>query len=271
MTEILIVEDDDGLRELLADALDDLGYSVTVAARPRDAIGLAATKLFSLVITDVRMEGMDGVEMLIQLKDRQPQARSIVITGFADQQVPRRAIEAGVSDYLHKPFTAKDLLAAVRRVLARDSESAIPGGLVKGFPQWDSSEGQDQAWELLERSRTEAYRGFYIAVRAGLVDLESARALWQSLSETESLRRDKEPDLDLIRSRFEQCLQAAGTPASISGAGPGVERFPNLFARIREGEITLEQLKTADLLHSLNGSPEVEALREKIWGALSAG
>jgi putative two-component system response regulator len=97
--------------------LEDEGYSVTTASSGIDAIEMAKNKQFDLVISDVQMAEMDGIETLSNLKQQQPSTRSIVITGYASPDVPIQAIKMGVDDYILKPFDDRQFVASVKRCL----------------------------------------------------------------------------------------------------------------------------------------------------------
>lgn len=114
---ILVVEDDELMLAALEILLEDEGYEVTTASSGIDAIELAKEKEFDLVVSDVRMAEMDGIETISNVKEQQPDTRSIVITGFASPDVPVQAIKMGVDDYIMKPFDDRQFLASVKRCL----------------------------------------------------------------------------------------------------------------------------------------------------------
>ena len=114
---ILVVEDDELMLAALEILLEDEGYEVTTASSGIEAIELAKDKEFDLVVSDVRMAEMDGIETISNVKEQQPDARSIVITGFASPDVPVQAIKMGVDDYIMKPFDDRQFLASVKRCL----------------------------------------------------------------------------------------------------------------------------------------------------------
>ena len=114
--KILVVEDDPLMLGALEILLLDEGYEVTTAASGREAIQRAREDHFDLVVCDVRMAEMDGIETLSNLKQQQPDSRSIVITGYASPDVPIQAIKLGVDDYLMKPFDDRQFVQSVRRM-----------------------------------------------------------------------------------------------------------------------------------------------------------
>ncbi len=116
--KILVVEDDPLMLAALEILLTDEGYDVTTASSGLDAIQKAKETSFDLVVCDVRMAEMDGLETISNLKRDQPDTRSIVITGYASPDVPIRAIKMGVDDYLMKPFTHEGLKERIYRAFA---------------------------------------------------------------------------------------------------------------------------------------------------------
>lgn len=130
-TKILIVDDDAYLRDGLAEWLSMEGYTVLTAIDGADGLRMASTHAPDLVICDVVMPGMDGLNMLAAF-GQQPALDAIpVILLSADVKIDniRRAMQLGAADYLLKPFTCEDLLHAVRIRLhkGRSLDAACPG------------------------------------------------------------------------------------------------------------------------------------------------
>lgn len=94
------------MRDTLLVVLEDEGFEVTGAANGYEAIEKIKETSFDLVICDIRMAGMDGLDTLATLKKSQPELKSIIMTGYASTEDPIRAIKLGVNDYLFKPFDA---------------------------------------------------------------------------------------------------------------------------------------------------------------------
>lgn len=116
--KILVVEDDDALREDLVMILSDEGYSVQSCGSGLEALELAHRHAFDLVVSDIRMAGMDGLETLERLQQQQPSVATLVITGFTAEADSIRAVRLGVGDYLKKPFELREFIAAVARQLS---------------------------------------------------------------------------------------------------------------------------------------------------------
>lgn len=114
---ILVLDDDPLVLKGLGKALKRAGYRVFTAPSASEAIEVARAELLDLVICDVRMPDIDGLEAIGLLRQLQGGLRTIVITGYADDSAPIRAIKNGVDDYLFKPFATEDLLKSVRHSL----------------------------------------------------------------------------------------------------------------------------------------------------------
>jgi len=117
--KILVVEDDDDLRDDLALALRSEGYDVTDCSNGLRAVELASQASFDLIVSDVRMAGIDGLETIERLQKQQPSVATLVITGYAAEADSIRAVRLGVGDYLKKPFRLDEFLQAVERLLSR--------------------------------------------------------------------------------------------------------------------------------------------------------
>lgn len=116
---LLVVEDDEYLREeIMRVLIRHTSYQADAAASGEAALGMAAAKRYDVLITDVRMPGIDGIELLDRLKKDQPALASIVITAFADEEATIRALRLGANDYIRKPFSIRDLINAIDRQVA---------------------------------------------------------------------------------------------------------------------------------------------------------
>lgn len=121
---VLVLEDDEGMRDMIATVLEGEGYEVRAVERGVEAVQLASQEAFDLVIADIRMEGMDGLEALQRVREHQPQVRSLVVTGYSTEDDSIRAIRLGVGDYLKKPFDFKEFLGSVRRLVSSRRQEA---------------------------------------------------------------------------------------------------------------------------------------------------
>jgi DNA-binding NtrC family response regulator len=112
---ILILDDEAIVLKRLKPALEKAGYSVEAFLKSADAFNRIREKNFQIVITDLKMEGLDGMQFLTEVKERSPATEVIVITGFATMQTAKESFMKGVFDFLAKPFKLREILDAVRR------------------------------------------------------------------------------------------------------------------------------------------------------------
>lgn len=114
---ILVVDDDAGVRFTLRGLLEDAGFDVGEAESGERALALLDEGSFHLVITDLRMPGMDGLELLSRIRARPGAPRVILITAHGSERAAVEAMKAGAHDYFKKPFEPDELLAVVRRAV----------------------------------------------------------------------------------------------------------------------------------------------------------
>ena len=114
---LLIVDDDQVARELLAETLGREGYRVRVAGGGAEALGLAGAEPFDMALVDLRMPDLDGLAVLKQLAMIQPDLPVVILTAFATIETAIAAVNAGAFDYLSKPFRMEEIKLVVRRTL----------------------------------------------------------------------------------------------------------------------------------------------------------
>jgi two-component system response regulator AtoC len=117
---VLVADDKENLRRLVARILSDAGgYAVDEAEDGARALALVATRPYDVVVTDIRMPGADGFELLAAVKARDPAVEVVMMTGYATVQDAVRAMKRGAFDYLEKPFDPDAALAVVARAAGR--------------------------------------------------------------------------------------------------------------------------------------------------------
>ena len=114
---LLIVEDEAALREVVAERLVDCGYGVVEAANGEEAIERLAEFAFDVVITDLRLPGLDGGKVLEAALARYPEILGIVVTGYGTVKDAVEAIKRGATDFVTKPFQFDELLHAIESAL----------------------------------------------------------------------------------------------------------------------------------------------------------
>ena len=114
--KILVVDDEDIIRESLSYILKKEKYDVEEAANGRIAYEILKEKAFDLVITDLEMPEMKGIELLEEIKKMNPQTNTIVITAYASVDTAIAALRTGASDYILKPVEFDELLIKVKKL-----------------------------------------------------------------------------------------------------------------------------------------------------------
>ena len=118
-TRILIVDDELSMREFLSILLEREGYEVAVASNAEEALGQIDGSLFDLVISDVQMPGLNGIELLARIKQAAPDTAVLMVTAFtaADQAV--EAMKLGAYDYISKPFKNEEIKVLISKALEK--------------------------------------------------------------------------------------------------------------------------------------------------------
>src|SRR5690554_759504 len=117
MCNLLIAEDEKSLREKVTGNVDweGLGYKLFVAKDGEEALEIIKREPIDILVTDIRMPGMDGLELTERAKSINDQLKVIIISGHAEFELAQSSIRLGVEDYLLKPFRTKRLLDVVEK------------------------------------------------------------------------------------------------------------------------------------------------------------
>jgi DNA-binding response OmpR family regulator len=116
---ILVVDDEGANRYSVKKTLQKVGYTVREAGSGEEALSIMAEQAFDVVLTDIRMPGLDGVELLRRIKDESPDIIVILMTAFASLGTAVEALRLGAHDYLIKPSSSQDIRQSVARGVER--------------------------------------------------------------------------------------------------------------------------------------------------------
>ena len=119
LSPVLVVDDERNMRRSLENVLSDEGYAARVAESAEEALGLLAREEFFMVITDARLGGMSGYDLLKRIHEQKPELPVLMLTAYATPKLAVEAIRAGAIDYLSKPYAPEELLHAVARCAER--------------------------------------------------------------------------------------------------------------------------------------------------------
>lgn len=140
---VLVVDDDENILNLISDILKNLDYEVTCAANGGDALKIYRKGQFDIVLSDLIMKQMGGMELLGKVKEINPAVIFIMITGYPSIQTTIDAIKKGASDYITKPFNIDEINIKIERALLERSLherlkniKGIVWALIISIPVW---------------------------------------------------------------------------------------------------------------------------------------
>jgi YesN/AraC family two-component response regulator len=285
LRRVLVLEDDECLREMLVDTVESLDFEVHGADGAKMALVLGRQFEFDVIISDIRMAGpTDGLGVLAQLKQQQPKVACIVITGFADQTAPLRALQIRVDDYLYKPFEVNHLVEALERVRqSRQQNKWYRQFLSKLFATQASPEQLDQ----LQQARESCLKFFFVGIRSKHLYAETALAAWDHWEELEAdylrVAGVAQAPLELVRSLLERyqiwqdkVTRDARERSFVSASQRSQEKveratFRRFFERVQSAQLSAEDISLAVSLRRIPAerrrcNPELERLYRRTWG-----
>ncbi len=115
--KLLVVDDEDSLRTLVKVELESRGFDVDDAETGERALDRLNAQHYSLVVLDIRMPGMDGLEVLRHIRQHDLADKVIMLTGVDELKIARESLELGANDFLTKPNGIKNLFTCIERVL----------------------------------------------------------------------------------------------------------------------------------------------------------
>src|SRR5678815_1062097 len=121
MSNILIVDDEQSYRQLLSLVFEGDGHTIRTASNGREALTLLHEEPADVVISDVRMPDMDGIQMLSSVRETQPDLGVVLMTAFASVETAREAFKLGADDFIQKPFDVEELKLIVKKTLEKQA------------------------------------------------------------------------------------------------------------------------------------------------------
>ncbi len=265
---ILILEDDANLLDLLSETFEDVGYSVYPASGPELAIEIFKKHKIDLVLSDIRMAGCtDGLGVLMALKSARPGLKCVVMTGYASDESPVRAMQIEVDDYVYKPFRLPAMLAVVKRVLESDRRnntligqlsqllSSVPSKIKQLVDDSKSSSLRDS----LVRERSRLLQTYYVGIRSKQIARSTALEIWDLLVPLEAATQVGYESLKLnelqalgrgYRLAYEKTIEgaklgAASTPKERPSGALNRNIFFRFYDEIQKGGFNADHLMVA--------------------------
>ena len=118
---VLVVDDEENIRQILKEYLDEFGYEVACAVNGQEALQMYKNGRFDVILSDLVMRPVDGLELLGEVKKVDPDAIFIMITGYPSIESALEAVKKGAKDYITKPFKIDEIRLKMERVLLEKS------------------------------------------------------------------------------------------------------------------------------------------------------
>lgn len=120
---ILVLDDEEIVRVSCKKCLTPEGYDVDVAANGVEGLSMTENNRYDVILTDLKMPDMDGMEFLVKVKERHPDTKVIMITGYSTVEHAVKAMRMGAYNYIEKPFTPDALIEAVKEAMAQQTKT----------------------------------------------------------------------------------------------------------------------------------------------------
>ncbi|MFQ3675119.1 MAG: response regulator, partial [Endomicrobiia bacterium] len=117
--KILVIDDEQGIRDMVSYTLLKEGYAVFTAANGAEGVEQVIKNDIDVAITDIKMPGMDGIEVLKKIKEVKPEVEVIVATGYGSTETAVESLRKGAYDYINKPFNIDELSSLVSKAIEK--------------------------------------------------------------------------------------------------------------------------------------------------------
>jgi signal transduction histidine kinase len=218
---ILIVDDDRTIVRLCQRLLERASYQVVTALEPYEALKILERQKVNLLLSDLRMPGMDGFDLISQAKKLQPTLPVLVMTGFGSVDNALQALHRGVDGLILKPFeNSADLIQTVQRVLEENQQRQDAARLHVLRPLFDITERllAETSLQPLETLILNSMTGLFQASNAWIYRLDTDGVSLELVRMTETGQSDA---VKTAQQQFFQNAISSGSPVVLSASGPG--------------------------------------------------
>ncbi|MBM2810142.1 MAG: response regulator receiver modulated metal dependent phosphohydrolase [Chloroflexi bacterium] len=297
---ILLVDDERAIVDAATAVLTRAGFSVTATTSPQDAIEHAIREPFDLILTDILMPGMNGIELLRTVKHLYPDAAGVMITGHGSMESAIEALRAGATGFLLKPFTAAELRLAVEDALTKSRVLKENLRLKTLMPLYESSKAfyNEMSLDRLTQVIMEQF-GKYVGVdHVGILLSDPSAAepggfRFQAVNGSNGASSPMSSDLlEWVARTAEPLTVAEGTPSNLPpelsvGPRPGTMLYLPLLAsgslvgivtvkkngagqRFEDGEVDMLSIQASQAAIAIHNAVLMRDLEEGYLDALAA-
>ncbi len=119
---IIIIDDDESIRQVLKTILEEEGYAVDTADTGKEAVLKTNEKVYNLALIDIRLPDIEGIDLILKIKDTTPRMRKIIVTGYPTIQNAMEAVDRQADAFILKPFDVERVLQTIREQLMKQDE-----------------------------------------------------------------------------------------------------------------------------------------------------
>lgn len=119
---IIIIDDDESIRQVLKTILEEEGYTVDTADTGKEAVLKTNEKVYNLALIDMRLPDIEGIDLILKIKDTTPRMRKIIVTGYPTIQNAMEAVDRQADAFILKPFDVERVLQTIREQLMKQDE-----------------------------------------------------------------------------------------------------------------------------------------------------
>lgn len=208
---LLVVDDEDSIREVLTDFLTMEGYAVVSVANGEDAVLRLSNEVFDAILLDMKMPGMDGLELLEHIAELAPHTFSVMMTGYGTVETAIAAMKKGADDYILKPFKVQDVINLLERGLERRALEAENIQLREAVQLYRVSETMSATLEPKQ------VQDILIDTTRAQLDADGV-AIWAPLADSwDCTRRWMRPSLDTTHAKLMASIDANEVERRIRG------------------------------------------------------
>ena len=215
---LLVVDDEDSIREVLTDFLTMEGYAVVALASGEAAAARLKTDVFDAILLDMKMPGMDGLELLDHIRCDAPNTFAVMMTGYGTVETAITAMKKGADDYILKPFKVQDVINLLERGLQRRELEAENIQLREAVQLYKVSEQMSSTLEPIE------VQDILIDTTRAQLDADAV-AIWAPLADGwECTRRWMRPSLDTSHAQLMASVDTVEVERRIHDGDPLILR-----------------------------------------------